>query len=79
MHALIGEHVERTDSPVGRRVLDEWEVLRSHFVKVFPADYKRVLNDLAAQEDAQTYEADEEQGNTVDVVGVPDVRTEDGE
>jgi glutamate synthase (NADPH/NADH) large chain/glutamate synthase (ferredoxin) len=75
VHALVGEHAERTGSPVARRVLDEWETLRTRFVKVFPADYKRVLDELAAQEDAQTYEADEERGNTVDVVGVPDVRT----
>ena len=75
VHALVSEHVERTDSPVGRRVLDSWEELRSRFVKVFPADFKRVLAELDAQEDASlTYEADDEQGNTVDVVGVPDVR-----
>ena len=49
-------------------------------MKVFPADYKRVLAELAAQEDAGvTYEADDEKGSTVDVVGVPDMRLEDGE
>jgi glutamate synthase domain-containing protein 2/glutamate synthase domain-containing protein 1/glutamate synthase domain-containing protein 3 len=79
VHALIGEHVERTGSPVGARVLEEWATLRERFVKVFPADYKRVLAELAAQEDAQTYTATDEADSTVDVVGVPDTRLGEGE
>jgi hypothetical protein len=47
---LVAEHVERTGSPVGRRVLDDWDALLPRFVKVFPADYKRVLAELAAAE-----------------------------
>ncbi|HEX2102446.1 MAG TPA: glutamate synthase large subunit [Solirubrobacteraceae bacterium] len=47
---LVAEHVRRTGSPVGRRVLDEWDALAPKFVKVFPADYKRVLAELARQE-----------------------------
>ena len=79
-HALVTEHFERTGSPVARRVLDAWDDLLPRFVKVFPADYKRVLAELAAQEDAVvTYEADDEKGDTVDVVGVPDMRVGDGE
>jgi GXGXG motif-containing protein len=47
---LIDEHVRRTGSPVGQRVLDEWDALLAKFVKVFPTDYKRVLAELAAAE-----------------------------
>jgi len=47
---LIAEHVERTGSTVGRRVLDEWDALQAKFVKVFPTDYKRVLAELAREE-----------------------------
>ncbi|HEY5142902.1 MAG TPA: glutamate synthase large subunit [Solirubrobacteraceae bacterium] len=47
---LIAEHVERTGSTVGRRALDEWEALGPKFVKVFPADYKRVLAELPREE-----------------------------
>src|SRR6185295_8636529 len=47
---LIDEHVRRTGSPVGRRVLDEWDALLPKFVKVFPTDYKRVLAELAESE-----------------------------
>jgi len=49
---LVAEHVARTDSPVGRRVLESFDELVTKFVKVFPADYRRVLEQLAAEEDA---------------------------
>ncbi len=47
---LVAEHVERTGSTVGRRVLDEWDALAPKFVKVFPTDYKRVLAELSREE-----------------------------
>ncbi|MFM8562031.1 MAG: glutamate synthase large subunit [Solirubrobacterales bacterium] len=53
---LVSEHVARTGSTVGRRVLDEWESLRGSFVKCFPADYKRVLAELAAEEAGEAAE-----------------------
>jgi glutamate synthase (NADPH/NADH) large chain/glutamate synthase (ferredoxin) len=69
VHELVTEHMQRTASPVAERVLREWDALRSKFVKVFPADYKRVLADL---------EAEAARAHTVDVVGEPDVVAEDG-
>ena len=48
VRALVDEHERRTGSPVARRVLDDWEALLPHFVKVFPTDYKRVLAEQAA-------------------------------
>jgi glutamate synthase domain-containing protein 3 len=52
LRAMIAEHELRTDSSVARRVLAEWEelVARGAFVKVMPRDYKRVLEELAAEE-----------------------------
>jgi glutamate synthase (NADPH/NADH) large chain/glutamate synthase (ferredoxin) len=47
---LVAEHTERTGSTVGQRVLDNWEQLQGSFVKIYPADYKRVLAELAQQE-----------------------------
>jgi len=41
--SLIEDHVRFTSSPLGRRMLDNWEHLVSRFVKVMPTDYKRVL------------------------------------
>ena len=52
LRAMISEHEQRTDSPVARRVLAEWEQLleRGAFVKVMPTDYRRVLAELAEEE-----------------------------
>jgi glutamate synthase (NADPH/NADH) large chain/glutamate synthase (ferredoxin) len=47
---LVSEHVRRTQSPVGQRVLDDFEALSKRFVKVFPSDYKRVLAQWAEEE-----------------------------
>jgi glutamate synthase domain-containing protein 3 len=52
VRSLVEEHVQRTASPVGQRVLDEWDELLGSFVKVFPADYMRVLAEHAAAESA---------------------------
>jgi glutamate synthase (NADPH/NADH) large chain/glutamate synthase (ferredoxin) len=54
VRSLVAEHVERTGSPVGRRVLDQWDELLPSFVKIFPTDYKRVLAELAAAESASS-------------------------
>jgi glutamate synthase (NADPH/NADH) large chain/glutamate synthase (ferredoxin) len=55
LRTLIVEHEQRTDSPVARRVLADWEGLlaRGGFVKVMPHDYKRVLRELAEEEEEQ--------------------------
>jgi glutamate synthase domain-containing protein 2/glutamate synthase domain-containing protein 1/glutamate synthase domain-containing protein 3 len=52
LRGLVEEHERRTDSPVARRVLGEWEGLlaRGTFVKVMPHDYKRVLRERAEAE-----------------------------
>ncbi len=47
---LVSEHVRRTQSPVGQRVLDDFDALAKRFVKVFPTDYKRVLAQFAEEE-----------------------------
>ncbi len=43
VYGMIEDHVRYTRSPLGRRILDNWEHLVSQFVKVMPVDYKRVL------------------------------------
>ncbi len=40
--SLIEDHVRVTRSPLGRRLLDNWEHLAARFVKVIPTDEKRV-------------------------------------
>jgi len=42
---LIQEHHLYTDSTVAKKILDEWEETLPQFVKVFPRDYRRVLEE----------------------------------
>ena len=43
LKALIEEHYQSTQSAVAKKVLDEWEETLSKFVKVYPTDYRRVI------------------------------------
>ena len=53
IRALVGEHAERTGSPVAAALLEDWNAAAERFVKVMPRDYKRALAELAkAQETA---------------------------
>ncbi|MBA3328243.1 MAG: glutamate synthase large subunit [Solirubrobacterales bacterium] len=94
VRSLVSEHAERTGSPLARRVLEAFDELLPRFVKVFPADYKRVLAEMADEEAAAASangsapagpdpggspRADEFAGETVDVVGAPHTREGDGE
>jgi glutamate synthase (NADPH/NADH) large chain/glutamate synthase (ferredoxin) len=54
VRALVEEHRDRTGSTIAGRLLEDWDGARGKFVKVFPADYKRVLAEQAAA--AQTTE-----------------------
>ncbi|HEV2396327.1 MAG TPA: glutamate synthase large subunit [Candidatus Sulfotelmatobacter sp.] len=40
---LITRHLELTKSPRAQWILDHWQDAVSHFIKVFPHEYKRVL------------------------------------
>jgi glutamate synthase (NADPH/NADH) large chain len=46
---LVEEHHRWTGSLRAREILDQWEHSRPKFVKVLPHEYKRVLNERAAQ------------------------------
>ena len=48
LRSLIEKHVQYTDSPVARAILDNWESSLPQFVKVMPTDYKRVVAERAA-------------------------------
>ena len=43
LYTLIEDHVRHTSSPLGQRLLDNWELMVPRFVKVMPTEYKRVL------------------------------------
>ena len=55
---MIREHVRYTGSTVGQRVLNEWEGLRERFVKVYPRDYRRVLEAQRKQKHWEAVEAE---------------------
>jgi glutamate synthase domain-containing protein 3 len=40
---LLEEHCFFTQSPVARKILDDWETHRAQFVKVYPRDYRKVV------------------------------------
>jgi glutamate synthase (NADPH/NADH) large chain len=41
--------VRLTASAVGRRILDNWELMVPRFIKVMPVDYRRVLQARRAE------------------------------
>ena len=41
---LVEKHAKLTASPRARLILDQWDKMIKKFVKIFPHDYKRVLN-----------------------------------
>ncbi len=49
---LVGEHLERTGSPVAAGVLADAAAISGRFVKVMPHDYKRALADLEIERNA---------------------------
>jgi glutamate synthase (NADPH) large chain len=49
LKALIEEHFLNTESGVAQKILDEWEATLPKFVKVYPRDYRRVLEESKKQ------------------------------
>jgi glutamate synthase domain-containing protein 2/glutamate synthase domain-containing protein 1/glutamate synthase domain-containing protein 3 len=47
LKSLIEQHLNHTGSTVAEGVLKDWEGILPHFVKVFPRDYRRVLEEAA--------------------------------
>jgi len=45
MKELIQEHHLYTGSTVAKKILDEWEETLPQFVKIYPTDYRRVLEE----------------------------------
>ncbi|MDA0979035.1 MAG: glutamate synthase subunit alpha, partial [Proteobacteria bacterium] len=48
---LIEKHLEYTGSTVAEKILANWPNELSRFIKVFPTDYKRVLEEMAQEEE----------------------------
>jgi glutamate synthase domain-containing protein 2/glutamate synthase domain-containing protein 3 len=45
LKSLIAEHQKLTGSTVAEKILKEWETMLPKFIKVYPTDYRRVLEE----------------------------------
>ncbi|GHT19352.1 glutamate synthase [Bacteroidia bacterium] len=45
LQQLITKHHQATQSPLAKRILDNWEEHLKHFIKVTPIEYKKVLQE----------------------------------
>ncbi|MDR0361407.1 MAG: glutamate synthase large subunit [Planctomycetota bacterium] len=59
LRSMIEDHVRHTESGLGRRLLDDWDVERAKFVKVFPMEYRRALGRMS-KADEETPRRDRE-------------------
>ena len=50
LQSLVRNHLEYTGSATAKYILDDWENLSRKFVKVFPKDYQRVLEETARKQ-----------------------------
>lgn len=46
LHSLIKRHLELTESPKARQILEDWNEILPKFVKVFPIEYRKVLGQM---------------------------------
>jgi len=53
LKSLIEEHFQSTQSAVAKKVLDEWNKTLSKFVKVYPTDYRRVIEERTKKNELQ--------------------------
>jgi glutamate synthase domain-containing protein 2/glutamate synthase domain-containing protein 1/glutamate synthase domain-containing protein 3 len=79
LRGLIEEHQRRTGSKVAERLLDTWQESSSRFVKIFPADYKRVLAELEAEMAVGDPDAEAREDDEVEVIGEPQTVSADRE
>ena len=49
LESLIEEHVSRTGSAKGSRLLDDWASATAKFVRVVPTEYKKILAQKATE------------------------------
>jgi glutamate synthase (NADPH/NADH) large chain len=45
LHRLIDQHFHYTQSPLARKILDNWNEYLKHFIKITPIEYKKVLHE----------------------------------
>ena len=53
---LIEEHQKHTGSTVAEKILNDWEKMKSKFVKVYPRDYRRILEERKQKQEQGSLE-----------------------
>ena len=48
LKALITQHAKYTGSPRAKAILADWDTYRAKFVKVYPNEYRRALQEMTA-------------------------------
>lgn len=54
LRRLIKNHSMYTNSPLAKRILNDWENQQNHFIKVMPKDYKKALLRLSEEKQIAT-------------------------
>ena len=54
LKALLEEHLQLTASPQAEMILTNWEIARSHFIKVYPNEYGQALAQLNSAKQTAT-------------------------
>ena len=49
IHGMIQKHLDYTESPVAKNMIDNWNSVKNDFVRVMPRDYKKALKRIAAE------------------------------
>ncbi len=55
---MIENHLKYTGSTVAKRVLDNWATLLPKFIKIMPTDYKKALEKMAKEKQAEMLEGE---------------------
>jgi glutamate synthase (NADPH) large chain len=58
LRILVERHMLFTGSARARELLENWDAVLPNFVKVMPTEFRRALNELAAERDAKAAAAD---------------------
>lgn len=57
LRSLIKKHSLYTNSPLAKRILENWNVCVNQFVKVMPSDYKKALQKMADENRVKSIDA----------------------
>ncbi|ERN14138.1 hypothetical protein AMTRI_Chr01g134120 [Amborella trichopoda] len=68
LRMMIQQHQRHTNSEVAKEVLANFEALIPKFVKVFPRDYKRVLENMKAEQAAKEAEREAEEREEMELM-----------